>query len=368
MRKLESYRKFLNNIMGKNSTKESKDKFDYLYIFLLILIVIALWYISWCWIDNNISKESLKINTSLSNEELRGVFGDKFGAINALFSALAFAGIIFTIILQKKELKLQREELAETLDEFIKQNKTLNKQRFENTFFQLIKLHGDIVDKLKIKSFDGNDYEKREFFVGAIREFKYKSNAKYFAYSALNKLDANEINDFKADRSIIHSFKSKLDNEEIKNLQELSNADIDNFICEPLDNKEQIIADEYKNFFHKFQYNLGHYFRNLYHIYKYIYITKLISEEDKQFYANIVRAQLSTDELVLIFYNSLTPIKYFSDSPNLGYPNFKFLIDKFDILQNMNTRLLLDKRHIEIFEKNKVTETPSTFNNNSNEI
>ncbi|ROI09471.1 hypothetical protein EGH90_04040 [Kaistella haifensis] len=354
--------------MDKNSTKPNKDNLDYLYILILLVLVIILWYCSWCWIDNNISNESLKIKSNLSNEELRGVFGDKFGAINALFSALAFAGIIFTIFLQKKELKLQREELAETRDEFIKQNKTLNKQRFENTFFQLIKLHGDIVDKLKIKSFDGTDYEKREFFVGAIREFKYKSNAKYFAYSALNKLDANEINDFKADRTIINSFKSKLDTEEIKNLEELSDTEIDNFICEPINNKELIIAEEYKNFFHKFQYNLGHYFRNLYHIYKYIYITKLISEDDKQFYANIVRAQLSTDELVLIFYNSLTPIKYFSDTPNLGFPNFKFLIDKFDILQNMNTRLLLDKRHIEIFEKNKVMSTPTTFNNNSNEI
>lgn len=34
-----------------------------------------------------------------------------FGVINALFSGFAFAGIIFTIWLQREELKLQREEL-----------------------------------------------------------------------------------------------------------------------------------------------------------------------------------------------------------------------------------------------------------------
>lgn len=352
------------------SDKQEKSKPEFWPVAKIVIGVLVLWGLSWIWINTYITKEKLGIPETaiISNEELQGVFGDKFGAVNALFSALAFAGIIFTIILQKKELKLQREELEETRGEFIKQNRTLNRQRFENTFFQLLKLHGDIVDKFKIKGFDGNDYEKREFFLGAIKDFKYKSEYKYFIYSGLNKLEPEEINSIKADRDITQTYKSKLEQEEIKNILELTNAEIDNFICEPTENKERIVANEYKNFFHRHQYNLGHYFRNLYHIFKYIYITKLISDEDKQFYASIVRAQLSTDELVLIFYNSLTPVYYFSDTPNLGYPNFKYLIDEFDILQNMNSRLLLDKRHLDIFNKNKVEEKPKTFQNQTNEI
>lgn len=43
--------------------------------------------------------------TGLSDAE-RGTFGDQFGAVNALFSGLAFAGLIYTIILQRKDLKL----------------------------------------------------------------------------------------------------------------------------------------------------------------------------------------------------------------------------------------------------------------------
>lgn len=43
-----------------------------------------------------------------------GLFGDSYGAVNSLFSGLAFAGIIYTIILQKKELSLQRDELMQT--------------------------------------------------------------------------------------------------------------------------------------------------------------------------------------------------------------------------------------------------------------
>jgi hypothetical protein len=50
----------------------------------------------------------------------RGTFGDMFGAVNALFSGLAFAGIIYAIFLQRKELELQREELMLTREELRK--------------------------------------------------------------------------------------------------------------------------------------------------------------------------------------------------------------------------------------------------------
>ncbi len=41
----------------------------------------------------------------------RGTIRDMFGAVNALFSGLAFAGIIYTVWLQRMELQLQRKEL-----------------------------------------------------------------------------------------------------------------------------------------------------------------------------------------------------------------------------------------------------------------
>jgi len=48
---------------------------------------------------------------------IRSQFGDMFGAISSLFSGLAFAGMIYTIYLQKKELSLQRQELRDTRKE-----------------------------------------------------------------------------------------------------------------------------------------------------------------------------------------------------------------------------------------------------------
>lgn len=46
----------------------------------------------------------------LIEREDRGIFGDMFGSVSALFSGLAFAGVIYTILLQTQELKYQRED------------------------------------------------------------------------------------------------------------------------------------------------------------------------------------------------------------------------------------------------------------------
>jgi len=53
----------------------------------------------------------------ISEPNDRGLFGDMFGGVTALFSGLAFAGMICAIILQSKELALQRQELELTRKE-----------------------------------------------------------------------------------------------------------------------------------------------------------------------------------------------------------------------------------------------------------
>ena len=84
----------MNKDCNKNDTETSKTA-----PIILIVIVITLWAGS---------------GFILHNAENRGSFGDMFGAINALFSGLAFAGIIYAILLQRKELSLQRHELSLT--------------------------------------------------------------------------------------------------------------------------------------------------------------------------------------------------------------------------------------------------------------
>ncbi|NQT78012.1 MAG: hypothetical protein HQ565_09880 [Bacteroidetes bacterium] len=70
-----------------------------------VIIIVGLWLGTHFWLVGKID---------------RGTYGDMFGSVNALFSGLAFAGIIITILLQSKELALQRDELTETRDVLIR--------------------------------------------------------------------------------------------------------------------------------------------------------------------------------------------------------------------------------------------------------
>lgn len=81
-----------------SENKENKNGWGILII--AVLVVVIIWILNWVllWYFNSKSDE-------------RGQFGDMFGSVNALFSGLAFAFLIYTIWLQREELKLQREEL-----------------------------------------------------------------------------------------------------------------------------------------------------------------------------------------------------------------------------------------------------------------
>lgn len=79
-------------------------KFNHVKISALSLVVVlALWSVT-----------PFIVGTLYSSLAERGQFGDLYGSINALFSGLAFAGVIIAILLQRQELQLQREELAAT--------------------------------------------------------------------------------------------------------------------------------------------------------------------------------------------------------------------------------------------------------------
>lgn len=94
--------------------------------------------------------------------ENRGTFGDMFGAINALFSGLAFAGVIYAILLQRKELELQREELKMTREELKKTAEASQKQAyFMGTQRQREDLYRLI---LKVSERIGYNYDEKKVF------------------------------------------------------------------------------------------------------------------------------------------------------------------------------------------------------------
>ena len=85
-----------------------------IFILFSVFMFVAIYCLSLIWFIWPISELSL---------DRSGLFGDSFGVLTSLFSGLAFAGLIITMLLQKEELGLQRKELEETRGEFKKGNK-----------------------------------------------------------------------------------------------------------------------------------------------------------------------------------------------------------------------------------------------------
>lgn len=228
-----------------------------------------------------------------SGAEGRGTFGDMFGAINALFSGLAFASLIYAILLQREELRLQRTELADTRkvlesqrQEASTQNETLAQQTFDNTFFQLLRLQSEIVGAIDLREGRTNRVisEGRDCF----KTF-YGNLDKRFQTAAIG-LPANTDSEI------------------------LSRIDI-----------------AYRNFLEDHEKDVGHYFRSLYNLVKFIHQSKL-PDEKKRIYTNLVRAQLSSYEQLLLFYNCLSP---------MGDKKFKPLVERYALLKTINRPQLI---------------------------
>jgi hypothetical protein len=72
-------------------------------------------------------------------QDVWGQFGDYVGGIlNPLFSLTALFALLYTIKLQSKELHESTEQLKVSAEALALQNDVLVRQRFENTFFQML--------------------------------------------------------------------------------------------------------------------------------------------------------------------------------------------------------------------------------------
>lgn len=148
------------------------------------------------------------------NMEERGQFGDMFGFLGALFSGLAFAGLIVTIRQQREDLKnqrdeielqrqdleaqtealkLQKEEIRQTneelklqREEMKAQNRTIMLQRFETTFFNMLSSQMEIRNSVKFSEHRGKDaiFGIFQSYTSAIRRHG-NSEAREYGYDEL---------------------------------------------------------------------------------------------------------------------------------------------------------------------------------------
>ncbi len=183
-------------------------------------------------------------NYLLSRAEA-GQFGDMFGGANALFSGLAFAGVIIAILLQRKELIVQRRDLRLTRrvvtmeveqlkgqkdllqkqeEQMEGQKAALEKQNFETTFFNLLESFykttmgiDDYYQKLitteaQIIPLDKRDIDRLNYAVDTL--FENYPDVITFLYSVRTILAYIENNRFEQERLYYNIFNSYLRGDE----------------------------------------------------------------------------------------------------------------------------------------------------------
>lgn len=215
-----------------------------------------------------------------------GAFGDFVGGIlNPLFGILTLIGLALTISLQKEILEVQKQELADTRKELERstkaleiQNRTMLLQNFEGTFFQMLRKQSELLERIEFDSF------------GSIGRANGINAAVNFA-RAMKQL--------------------------VEQMQNPNGA--------------------YDYLYKKNSISLGPYFRNLFHTFKLIDDSLHLSEDEKIKYSSLARAQLTSAELALIFYNCST---------DWGQ-GFRPYVIKYRILKHIDNSFLFNSEWID---------------------
>lgn len=290
-------------------------------LFIVIALVLLLIIISYVVGIREVA--SIAVSLYGGEKELAdaGLLGDSTGAINSLFSALAFGGVILTIYWQITSESEQRRET--------------HRMQFENAFFQMTSTLETIIDGLTEKieaSYSNTD--------------TIYSNSNTSDSNENSCVDNSEIPVIKGRELFKHIYTSRI-------LLKCDNYNGFDLVVNPTESDVKVPIGD----------SLNHYFRYLYHILKYIDTSRIITDEQKYEYASILRAHLSTYELILLFYNGLS---------SNGRDKMKPLMEKYAMLNNLTKDDFQTDEEKELYDemiKGEISDgiyySKSTFEHNS---
>lgn len=255
--------------------------------------------------------------------------------------------------MQRRELSLQRSEVARNQDQIEKQNSTLIRQRFEHTFFKLMELHSEINSKLELLSKHG--LNAHEAFLIALIE----KDPDFGIYKAARSLNREQILNIKTARHAPSHYAELLNPSELATLTEAltkNAAALESLFDQDTSMHKRKIKDAYEKTCEKYLQYFAHYFRSLYHILNFIENQRDFDVDDKRLYAKILRSQLSDAELVSLFYNSLMEYDVPGRKKELGFPKLGKMLKEYEILHNMNEYDIIHPVHQAIFKENYAEE------------
>lgn len=280
-------------------------------IFIILGFVAIGGGVLYIWVGNSTKFQ----NNILSN---LGNLGDYVSGIAGSLWALA-GFIMFYAALIRQKVDTEKQLSSQKL------------QQFESTFFNSLSLLNDIIGDITYPNdfvYTREDSElPMRWGINQSTEFKGRESFKLF----YNKLKDEYRGNLNAQV------------QEVANqTQQLTDA-----YTIPDEKKKDFASKAYEVFFQKYNSHLGHYFRTLYNIVKFI---DEQNPSNAKYYIGLLRAQLSTYEHLLLFYNCISVY---------AIEKFKPLIIKYSILDNIVESELLDKAHKELYPPNAYNETKS---------
>lgn len=198
----------------------------------------------------------------------------------------------------------------------IQQQKMFEKQQFESKFFDLLKIHRENLSEMKKRiPIRGDKYEegrrvfvlmRKEFgeIIGIIRESQQKLNI------SLDEVRTVNLAYFIFFYGVSETLFNKGQNQTSMLREKLENSSYDKVFldsvilacCQCMDEENQYIR------FNGNQARLGHYYRHLFQVVKFVDQSPILKSEEKYFYLKTLRAQLSAHEQLILFYSALSDI------------------------------------------------------------
>ena len=321
---------FLNQL-----TTEEKQQLKRWFILLLFLSGIVIFILPFIFTLTTPFKAFDYSNT--------GNIGSTINGISSPF--LAVLGIIVTFLafyIQVKANDVQRK-----INE--KQREDIKLERFENKFYELLRLHKENVNEISIDGYDGKKIVRRKAFVSMYKELRYTFFVTKQEYDKLRKSKTlqTEYKDVQLLKLAyiffytgvgVHSDKiskamigQEFDNtlystvrDELNNIERQHKSNSNNMMWRELE-IEGIGKSKLPYSYRPFQGHMsrfGHYYRHLFQTVKFVVKQdkELINDENKLEYLRTLRAQLSDHEQVMLYYNAVVDFggawitnKYFTD-------------------------------------------------------
>lgn len=299
----------------QRGTEEKQTRFDGLTTFLVVLLTLFLlggggagWYVY------NTYQEAFPddIRPKSAAERLRaahpgepsaaeaqaraewGQLGDYFGGtLNPLFGFVSVLALLITLIVQSKELRLSTRELQHSSAALEGQNRAIERQSFEQTFFAWLNNYHELLQSITTTS--------------QLTQSGISGRAALYAWwgpEASSSLVFNLVREHfvlnheaGGYRAWLHDTQSLDKTAQTKLAIEVVGTDV-----------ASSVLHEWDKSYLSHEYQLDSLFRNLYRLILWIHSQNesKLTQAQKWLYVGIVRGQLSWIEQVYLFYNGLT--------------------------------------------------------------